>query len=194
MITIPPEIWGIISVALAVISLAPYVWATLRGTNKPHLFTWIIWTLLTAIAFALQYTEGAGAGAWSGGVSTIFCALILFASIKYGEKNITRGDWVVFLAAIAAIPIWLLTENAALAAVWVTGIDALGYIPTMRKSWLKPYEEMATTHGVSMVKHICVLLAVQNIHFATVFYSWGMVVMNGLLLLLILARRIVVKL
>ena len=190
MIHIPPEVWGFISVALAVCALTPYLWSAIKGRNKPHIFTWIIWTILTGVAFALQYTEGAGSGAWSGFVSTIFCVAILVASIKYGEKHITRSDWVVFIAALAAVPIWLLTKNAALAAVWVTVIDAAGYIPTMRKSWVKPYEEMVMTHFLSLVKHLCVLLAVENVLFATVFYSWGMVTMNGLLVLLILVRRI----
>ena len=189
MATIPPEIWGAISVGFAVVSFAPYLWATLRGTNKPHLFTWIIWTLLTAIAFALQYLEGAGSGSWSGAVSTLFSVAILVAAIRHGEKHITRSDWVVFLLALMAIPIWLITQNAAWAAVWVTAIDGAGYIPTMRKSWIKPYEEMTTTHALSMIKHVCVLLAVQNVHFATVFYSWGMIVMNGLLVLMIWVRR-----
>ncbi len=193
MISISPEIWGMISVGLAIFALTPYVWSVLRGRTKPHLFTWIIWTILTGIAFLLQYTEGAGAGAWSGFVSTLFCIVILIASFKYGEKNITRSDWIVFLAALAAIPIWLLTKNAALAAVWVTAIDAAGYIPTMRKSWIKPYEEMVTTHALSLIKHLCVLLAVQNVHFATIFYSWGMVVMNGLLVAMLVFRRRMVK-
>ncbi len=140
-LSIPPEIWGAVSVALALVSLAPYLWTTIRGTNKPHIFTWIIWALLTAIAFAIQFLEGAGAGAWSGAVSTIFCIAILVVALRNGEKHITRSDWVVFVAALAAIPIWLLTQNPLLAAVWVTGIDSLGYIPTIRKSWLKPYEE-----------------------------------------------------
>jgi hypothetical protein len=148
---------------------------------------------LTGIAFALQYSEGAGAGAWSGFISTIFCAAILAVSFKFGEKQITRSDWVVFIAALLAIPIWLMTKNAALAAVWVTAIDAAGYLPTMRKSWIKPYEEMVTTHSLSFVKHVCVLLAVENVHFATVFYSWGMVVMNGLLMMLILVRRVTIS-
>lgn len=193
MSSIPPEIWGLLSVALAAFSLVPYFIATLRGTNKPHVFTWIIWSLLTGIAFLLQYLEGAGSGAWSGFFSTLFCTAILIAALRHGEKNITRGDWGIFLAALAAIPIWLVTKNPALAAVWVTIIDAAGYIPTMRKSWIKPYEEMAMTHGISALKHVFVLLAVQSVSFTTTVYSFGMLVMNSTLWLLILWRRMAVK-
>ena len=107
--SISPQLWGAISVVLACVALIPYLWATMRGGNKPHIFTWIIWTLLTGIAFAIQFLEGAGSGAWSGAVSTVFCVAILLAALRRGEKNITRSDWMVFAAAVAAIPIWLIT-------------------------------------------------------------------------------------
>ena len=186
---ISPEIWGGLSVGLALFSLGPYFWSTLKGTNKPHIFTWIIWTLLTGIAFLIQYLEGAGSGAWSGGISTILCLAILIASIRHGEKRITRTDWVVFLAALAAIPIWLMTQNPVAAAIWVTAIDSAGYIPTLRKVWGKPYEEMASTHAIAAAKHLFVLLAVQNYVPATIIYSIGMVVMNSVLVTTILVRR-----
>lgn len=193
MLTISTTMWGIISVVLACVALAPYLWATIKGTNKPHIFTWIIWTLLTAIAFLIQYLEGAGSGAWSGAVSTIFCILILLASIKHGEKNIKKIDWIVFLAALAAIPIWLITQNPLWAAIWVTGIDSLGYVPTIRKSWVKPYEEMVMTHLLSAIKHVAVLLAVEAVSPTTTIYSIGMVAMNGLLVATILMKRWILK-
>lgn len=186
---ISEQIWGLVSVALACVSLIPYVWATLKGRNKPHIFTWMIWTLLTGVAFLIQFLEGAGSGSWSGGVSTVLCLVILVASFRYGEKHITRSDWAVFLAALAAIPIWLLTQNPLWAAIWVTLIDSLGYIPTMRKSWLKPHEEMATTHMLAGIKHMAVLLAVQSVSPTTTIYSVGMVIMNLALVALLLFRR-----
>ncbi|MDD3020540.1 MAG: hypothetical protein PHX61_06110 [Alphaproteobacteria bacterium] len=186
---ISPEIWGGLSVALALFSLGPYLWATLKGTNKPHIFTWVIWTLLTAIAFFIQYLEGAGSGAWSGGISTVLCLAILMASIRHGEKRITRSDNIVFFSALAAIPIWLMTKNPVAAALWITLIDSAGYIPTLRKVWTKPYEEMATTHGIATAKHIFVLLAVQNFVPATIIYSIGMVIMNAVLVSTIMFRR-----
>lgn len=193
MFTIAPEIWGFISIVLALVSLVPYIWVTIRGTNKPHLFTWIIWTLLTGIAFALQYTEGAGAGAWSGFVTTILCLIITILAVKYGEKNITRSDWIVFIAALAAIPLWLMTDNALLAVIWVSVIDSIGFIPTFRKSWHKPYEEMLLHPIIAGIKHITVLLALETVGPSTTVYSTSMVVMNGLMVAMLIFRRWAVK-
>lgn len=183
------QIWGLISVALACFSLIPYLWTTIKGTNKPHIFTWVIWTLLTGVAFLIQFLEGAGSGSWSGGVSTLLCGAILLASFRYGEKHVTKSDWAVFLAALAAIPIWLLTQNPFWAAIWVTLIDSLGYIPTIRKSWAKPHEEMATAHMLAGIKHMAVLLAVQSVSPTTTIYSIGMVIMNSSLVAILLFRR-----
>lgn len=193
MFTIPPEIWGIISIVLALVSLVPYVWVTLKGTNKPHLFSWIIWTLLTGIAFALQYSEGAGAGAWSGFVTTILSLIITILAIKYGEKNITRSDWVVFIAALAAIPLWLMTDNALLAVIWVSVIDSIGFIPTFRKSWHKPYEEMLFHSIVATIKYITILLALEIVSPSTLIYTVSMLVMNGLLVAMLIYRRWVIN-
>lgn len=193
MFSIPPEIWGLISVALALVSLVPYIWVTLKGTNKPHLFTWIIWTLLTGIAFALQYTEGAGAGAWSGFITTFLCLFITILAIKFGEKNITRSDWVVFIAALAAIPLWLMTDNALLAVIWVSVIDSIGYFPTLRKSWHKPYEEMLLHPIVAGLKHVTILLAVETVGPSTIVYSLSMVVMNSVLVGLLIGRRLMLE-
>ena len=189
MFTIPSEIWGFISVILALVSLVPYIWVTIKGTNKPHLFTWIIWTLLTGIAFALQYTEGAGAGAWSGFITTILCLIITILAIKHGEKNITKSDWVVFIAALAAIPLWLMTDNAVLAVIWVTAIDSIGYFPTFRKSWHKPYEEMVFHPFIAGIKHITILFAVEMVGPSTTIYSIAMLVMNFLLVGMLVYRR-----
>lgn len=187
--TIPPEIWGGISIALALISLGPYIWVTVKGSNKPHLFTWIIWTLLTGIMFALQYTEGAGAGAWSGFITTILCLVITILAIKFGEKQITRSDWVVFVSALAAIPIWLMTKDALWAVIWVSVIDCIGFLPTFRKSWHKPYEEMVFHPLVAGVKHIAILLALEVVGPSTLIYSSSMVAMNFLLVIMLLGRR-----
>jgi hypothetical protein len=115
------------------------------------------------------------------------------ASFRNGEKEITRSDWLTFLAALAAIPLWLLTRSPAAAAVWVTLIDGLGYYPTCRKSWRRPHEEFAFTHIIANVKHACSLLAIRHYSIATAFYPAGLTVMNTLLVALIYWRRRALK-
>ena len=65
----------------------PYLLTTLKGTNKPHIFTWVIWSLLTFIAFAAQVAGGAGPGAWVTGATGIICVIITAAALRTGRAR-----------------------------------------------------------------------------------------------------------
>ena len=47
-------ILGVISIILALISFVPYLLDLIRNKTKPHIFSWLIWTLLMAIGFFAQ--------------------------------------------------------------------------------------------------------------------------------------------
>ena len=111
MFSISPEIWGFLSVSVTILVTVPYVLKTVRGTNRPHIFTWLIWGLLAGVSSSIQYAHGAGSGAWSGFITTALCFLIVFISIQHGEKRITRSDVFVICAAIFSIFIWLGVES-----------------------------------------------------------------------------------
>jgi len=89
------EILGITAVVISIFSLFPYISDIVKKKTKPHLYTWVIWTPLTFMAFFSQMSDGAGAGAWTTGVTAILCLLILALSFKFGTKDITRSDKVM---------------------------------------------------------------------------------------------------
>jgi hypothetical protein len=183
------EVYGSLSVIMAIASYIPYLIATIRGTNKPHLFSWVLWSLLTWIAFAIQTLSGAGPGAWASGVTAFCCLAIAIASLRHGEKTITRGDWVAFLAGLLTIPLWLAANDPTIAAVLVTIIDLFGFYPTFRKSWHKPREEMAITHFLSLIKHLLSINALTTVSVPTAFYPAALFLANVLLVAMILFRR-----
>ena len=128
----------------------PYLLQTIKGTNKPHIFTWIIWTLLTFIAAAVQYVGNAGPGAWVTGVTGLICVVITIFTFKNGEKHITRSDWVMFIAGLITIPLWLLTNSPLWSIILITTIDCSAFYPTFRKSWHKPHEENTFMYGFNI--------------------------------------------
>jgi cation transport ATPase len=183
------EIYGSLSVVLAIASYAPYFVATLKGSNKPHVFSWVLWSLLTWIAFAIQVASGAGPGAWASGVTAFCCIVIAAASFKHGEKRITRSDWVAFAAGLLTVPLWMVTKDATASALLVTAIDLFGFYPTFRKSWHRPREEMVSTHALSLIKHLFAIAALSVISVPTAFYPAALFVANVLLVGEILYRR-----
>jgi len=187
------EIIGGLSVAVGLVSYGLYLWGIYRRTVKPHLFTWIIWGTLAAIGFAVQYVEKGGPGAWNLGAAAGINFVVAGAAGFYGEKNIFRSDWIAFLIALAAIPVWWMTDNPLWAAVIVSAIDVVAFYPTVRKSWLKPEEEGASAFFIGALQFLLSIFALEKATLTTVLYPAIVVSMNILLVLMLLYRRRVLK-
>jgi hypothetical protein len=188
-----PDLFGIISVVVALVAYPPYLKSVLQKRTKPHVFSWVIWTLLTWIAFAIQVFSGAGPGAWATGFTAFCTTIIAIVSLRHGEKNITRSDWATFIASLLTIPLWIAAKDPTASAILVTVIDCFGFYPTFRKSWHKPHEEFVTTHFLSLIKHALSIFALTTISIPTAFYPAALLVMNILLVGMIAGRRYVGK-
>lgn len=184
------ELYGYISLIFAFASYAPYMWLTWKGTNRPHVFTWVIWTLVMTIGTAGQYAGGAGPGAWSTTFTAISCLIITALAIKQGDKNITVQDVIILVIALSAIPLWLMTDNPFTAILIVTIIDLLGYIPTLRKAYHKPHEEMAMSYLITNFKHLAGFFAMTTYSWTTMLYPSALFVANIVLVMLVYWWRI----
>ena len=184
-----PELFGTLSTFLAIVAYVPYFLSMVRGSTRPHVFSWVLWTLLTWIIFAAQAAAGAGPAAWSTGVTALFCIAITAAALRYGEKNITRTDWAALTAGLFTIPLWVWTKDPTASAVLATAVDLVAFYPTFRKSWHKPREEMVFAHSVSLIKHALCLPALVTVSLATTVYPAALLVANIALVSMIIMRR-----
>ena len=183
------DLLGILATVIALVSYIPYLYTIVKGTTRPHGFSWFVFGILTAIGFAAQVTGGAGAGAWVMGFSGGVCFLIAGLSFFKGTFDPTRSDWGTFIAALAAIPLWLATDNPLYAVILITIIDALAFWPTIRKAYFYPREELMFTYTLSGLKFFIALLATQSFSLITVLYPASLVLMNWLFVAMVLARR-----
>jgi hypothetical protein len=185
--------FGLASVALQVLSRGVYFDSVFRGRTRPHAFSWLIWAAISGIGFAAQVAEGAGPGSWARGFSAATCLMLAVLGYYRGEKNITRGDWVTLAAAFSAIPLWVVTKTPVWSVFIVCVIDTIGYGPTVRKSWSKPWEETPAGYFLSTACAACAILAVDNYTLSTWLYSAVLVVGNSGIGAVILARRSVLR-
>ncbi len=183
------QLFGLISVILGFIAYAPYWYGIYKGETKPHGFSWMVWALVTGIAYFAQVSDGAGAGAWAIGITCINCFGIAMYGFWRGEKERTRSDWITFIVSLAIIPIWLLTDNVILAVALVCIIDSLATWPTFRKSIMKPWDEPISTHGIAVVKYVFAMMALGNVSFVTAAYLVVLLILDGLMTLLLIVRR-----
>ena len=58
------EALAVLAVSLNFVGYIPYIRDTLKGKTHPHAYSWFVWTYITVIVFALQLSDGGGAGAY----------------------------------------------------------------------------------------------------------------------------------
>lgn len=186
---ISKEFIGFITVCISVGTAAAYIRHVLAGKITPHIFTWIIWTLTVGIAAAARMSDDAGPGSWGQWVNAVSCALIAVVAIKNGEKDITRTDFLALIATLTAIPAWIMTQSPLVATVIVTVIDLVGYYPTFRKSYRRPYQEAIYNYTAGNVINILLLYA--NLHYSltTMLFPAVMLCANTVMIAMLWWRR-----
>lgn len=143
-----------------------------------------------SIAFVAQLSDKAGAGSWATGLSAAFCLAISVIALFRGEKDITRGDWIAFLTTFLAIPLWVATSDPLWSVLLVTGIDAVAYYPTFRKSYTKPDEELAFKYVLTDIRYLFSLLALEHLTVVTSVYQLVSIFMEMAIVAMLLWRRV----
>ena len=168
-------ILGTIAILIALAGYVPYFRDIFAGKTKPHAFSWLVWALLTGIAFFGQIFDRGGAGAWVTGFTAIVSFVIFFLALQRGEKNITLSDkWSLGGAGVALV-LWYFTNSPLGSVILITIIDALGFYPTFRKSYHKPHEETMLTFFLSGLKFVIAILALQHYSVVTYLYPASLV-------------------
>lgn len=184
------EIIAIVSVILTLAGYVFYFRDIFARKTTPHAYSWLVWSILTIIAFAAQVNDGAGPGAWTTGATGFISLVIVLLSIKYGTKDITKSDKINLAASLGAIVPWLLLNDALLSVLLITVIDFLGFLPTIRKSIAKPYSETLAHYVFAGLKFALAILALEVYTVETWLYIASLVVANwGFVVMLIILRR-----
>ncbi|MCA9373387.1 hypothetical protein KC921_04820 [Candidatus Woesebacteria bacterium] len=181
---------GLIAVALTIIGHTPYIVDIVKGKTKPHVFTWIVWAVVTILAFIGQWQKGGGAGAWTTGVTGLITIVIAILAFKKGSKDITRTDRVCFIAALVSIIPWYLTKDPTLSIVIITAIDVFAFIPTLRKTIKDAGTETLFTYALNILRHGISLLALANYNIATYLYPIALLTMNSAITYVILRSKL----
>lgn len=167
----------------------PYVRDMFRGTTKPHAYTWLIWAITQGTASTAIWFGQGGWGALAFIAGTACVIIVFFLSLKFGTRNITRGDTIVLILALLAIVVWWQTSNPLPAVLMASGIDTAGYIPTYRKIWSEPWSETLSFWYTMIVIIVLSIVALSSYNVLTVTYPAIMLLCNFVLVTLSLWRR-----
>ena len=183
-----------LAIALTFVAFVPYIRSILQGVTKPHVFSWVIWGTTTVIVFFAQIEAKAGIGAWPIGVSgaiTVFIAALAF--VKRSGITITFVDWLFLFAALGSLPLWYFTSDPLWAVVVLTGVDLLGFGPTIRKAYQYPYDENTPFFVLFVLRNTFAIISLEHYSVATVLFPLSVASACTLLLIMVGYRRRIVR-
>jgi hypothetical protein len=183
------DIFFWLSGAIQLIANVPYIVAIFRGAVRPQRTTWLIWSVLTAIAFGSQMGSGATTSLVFAGLSALNCAAVYLISLRRGVGGWGRADRLSLAAAGAGLALWVATKEPFAATLITTCVDLAGYLLTLRKAWDAPHSENATAYLLSGASAALAIASERQIVFQAVFFTGYIVLTNSLTALILVARR-----
>lgn len=188
------EIFSVIAIILTFVAFYPYIRSIMHGKTKPHVFSWAIWGSTTFVVFLAQLADEGGAGAWPIGISGIITLYVGYlAYTKKSDISITRTDWVFFAAAITSLPLWYVTSDPLWAVVILTTIDALGFVPTFRKAYIRPYEEQLTFYVILTFRNVISMIALEHYSLTTILFPAAIAGVCFVFITMVMSRRMALK-
>ncbi len=186
-------IFAFTGIILTIWSFIHYFWSIKKWDTKPHIFTWIIFTLLLWISFLIQKENGWGVWTYILLAAFICCFTISLLAYRYGEKNITFSDKCFLTWGILALMSWVVFSQPFISVMLIILIDLFAVLPTYRKTWNKPFEETTVMYAVSGITYILSLLAIENYSFLTTWHQIAIIIFDLGLVAYILMRRKTLK-
>ena len=180
---------GAIAIIVGLSGFIPYFIDIIHGKTKPHAFSWLIWSLSPTIVFSAQISRGGGAGAWLAAAQAVACLMVFAIALFRGEKEIVLLDKACLLAALLGVGLWAVMNNPLYAVVLITMVDAVGFVPTFRKSRKRPSEETLIMYALNGLGFAISLFALQAISLTTVLYPASLVLTNFTFVVMVMMRR-----
>jgi threonine/homoserine efflux transporter RhtA len=138
----------------------------------------LIWTVVgTIIAFSYR-ASGAESTIWVPITYVIgpFCTALI--SLRFGEGSWTKLDLVCLLGVAIGLILWVVYRSSHLTLGISIGIDFLGALPTIRKSFREPYSEDLFSWLLFWLANTINLLAIDRWEWQIIVYPLYMVVVT----------------
>lgn len=181
--------FGILGIISSVVVSILYVSSIFRGPTRPHMYTWLIWTLTQGTAVLGMWKGGGGFAAISLIIGTLFVFGVFLITLFRGSKNITKGDTAMLVCALGAIFVWWQLHDPLLAVYMVSLIDLCGYILSLRKAFCDPWSENVLSWVGFTFCNMCVFIALKEYNALTLTYLLTLSFANIVMIILCLLRR-----
>jgi len=115
------------------------------------------------------------------------CLIIFLLSLRAGDKDIVRSDVVLLVLSLTSLFLWLVVKQPVWSVILINTAEVLGFVPTVHKSWNRPYSETLFTYELSIFRQA--LFALQAINILTALTPITWVTVNVVITAILVVRR-----
>jgi hypothetical protein len=158
----------------------------LRGHTKPERASYLIWTIVNALTIASYISVGATTTIWNGLVLSFTGFMIFLLSTKYGLGGFSKFDISCLFLALGGAAIWAYSANPVIALYYLTFVGAIGFLPTVKKTYFLPKTENSLSWTLTMGASYLNFFALTSLHFKFVFPLVCTAILQSMVVILIL--------
>lgn len=176
---------------IGLLGYIPYMLAIFKIKTIPNLATWWIWGVIGWVAFASYFSAGGHETFWLMLSYAIGPSIIALMSLKYGRGDVTRFDVCCLIISGVSLILWVATSRPLLVLTINLGIDIIGCLPTVRKTYFEPHTEDSLAWIVFWVGNTFNFVAVlmsRKLDFATLSYPVYLFLLASIMVALIIKK------
>lgn len=182
-------LFSYIGILISLVAFIYYYYSIYKGDTKPHVYTWLIFSLTLWVWFIIQIQNEWWYGSYVTLAEFIWCFVVFLLALKYWEKNITRFDTFCLILAVISLVLYLSFKLAIISTILIIAVEIFAIIPTYRKSYMKPHEETTVIYYLSSLVYIFSILWLSEHSFATYWYPTSIIIADSILVIYLLVRR-----
>jgi hypothetical protein len=172
------EAFALISAALIVAASPPYIIDTLKRKTQPERVTWLIFSIISLVAFISQLALGASWSLFLSGFDTAASILVFILSLKLGVGGFTRLDISALVIAGIGVVIAIAADQPLISLSGVILADIAGVVITVRKAYLDPSSETAISWLLVGTASLFGIFAVGELKFGLLLYPIYLMIVN----------------
>ena len=187
---------GFIATIIGISGGVPYIFNAYKRKTKPHRVAWLIFLILSVIAFASQFALGARASlifyGWFVINNLILVTLSFRKNAGYGDVNLI--NIICFALAVIGIAIWKTTNSPLLALISVLVADGIGALLIVIKAFKQPETETIIMWQLGSLATFLNVLAVGKLDAALLAAPVQVFLFNvAIVIAILLGRRLQVS-
>lgn len=152
---------GIAAAGLQALGFVLIAVAVMWGSVRPNRYSWLIWSVVAALAAASSWQAGATWPLAGAAMNALGCIVILVLALRRGCDARNRTDTTCLAVAVAGVALWLLTDEPVVGLLFFLLADASGAVPTIRGVAADPFAESAVGWSILALAGAAAVLSVE---------------------------------